>query len=353
VSAAPVVVEPTERDAFLAERAPTIGGSDVPAILGLSKYRDPFSVWLRITEARAGRVPPQTEDSDRLEMGRLMEPVIAGRAARRMGVTLREVPRLVHPQFPWMTGAVDREIVEEDGDVECKSVEWDPLKLWSDPDLGEVQRIPEDYYVQVVTYIGLRIARKEARPHHVAAQFGFQKLRLYRYDPDRLIVATWQAILEKMHAFWETYVVTGNPPPVGSSPATEAWLKAKFPMHGDEKPVRVDNSDDVAEVFRAYKQAKEQFDVAEKTKDALENEIRRLVGDSYGLEGQNGGLSYRATWPYIKAKTALVTDYEKILGELVEMHKIDVPAQLIQKHSRVATVKAGYRRLSPAVVKET
>lgn len=341
--------EDQARDAFLAERAPKIGGSDVPAILGLSKYRDPFSVWLRITEARAGRTPPQTEDSDRLEMGRLLEPVIAGRAARKLGVTLREVPTIVHPKYDWLAGHIDREIVEHDGDVELKSVEWDPLNLWSDPEKGEAQRIPEDYYVQVVTYLGLRLARKETRPHHVAAQFGFQGLRMYRVDPDRLVVATWEKILERLEDWWASHVLTGNPPPVGASKATEEWLKKSYPTHGDDKTLIVDNGDDVAEVFRAYAEAKKKAEETDSARDALENELKRLIGNRYGIQGANGGQEYRATWSYVKPLTGLVTDWEKVTADLCELHKVNLPAELIQNHTRPVTTRAGYRTLRASV----
>jgi predicted phage-related endonuclease len=341
--------EQLAHEEFQRERAPRIGGSDVPAILGMSKYRSAFDVWLRITEARAGRPVPQTEDNDRLEMGRLLEPVIAQRAERRLGLPLRTVETLRHPQFEWLSGNIDREVVDGSADVELKSVEWDPLNLWSDPSKGEEQRIPEDYYVQVVTYMGLRLARKETRPHHVAAQFGFQGLRMYRYDPDRLSIATWSKILERLHEFWERHVLTGEPPPVGASKATEAWLKEKFPTHGDDKTLIVDNSDDVAEVFRAYKAAADKFDEAEKNVTALENEIKRLVGARYGIEGENQGTKYRATWAYVKPQTGLVTDWKKVLDDVCELNKVSVPVESIQNNTRPVTFRAGYRTLRPGV----
>ena len=56
------------RQAWLAERRKTIGGSDAAGIVGLSRYATPYTVWADKT----GRLPEQ-EDNEAMRQGRDLE----------------------------------------------------------------------------------------------------------------------------------------------------------------------------------------------------------------------------------------------------------------------------------------
>ena len=45
----PVIIKPSSHDEWLAEREKGIGASEVAAILGLSPWDTPFSLWLKKT----------------------------------------------------------------------------------------------------------------------------------------------------------------------------------------------------------------------------------------------------------------------------------------------------------------
>jgi putative phage-type endonuclease len=84
VEARPVLVGHFEPGSpqWHAARAHGLGGSEIAAVLGLSRFESPFSLWHR----KAGRIPLQIEN-DEMEAGKLLEPVILQKFASK------------HPQY--------------------------------------------------------------------------------------------------------------------------------------------------------------------------------------------------------------------------------------------------------------
>ena len=76
------------RQAWLAERRKTIGGSDAAGIVGLSRYATPYTVWADKT----GRLPEQ-EDNEAMRQGRDLEEYVAKRWARMPAWSARRPPR--------------------------------------------------------------------------------------------------------------------------------------------------------------------------------------------------------------------------------------------------------------------
>ena len=62
------------REEWLKLRKKTIGGSDAAAVVGLSKWASPYSVWADKT----GKVPDK-EDSEAMRQGRDLEEYVASR----------------------------------------------------------------------------------------------------------------------------------------------------------------------------------------------------------------------------------------------------------------------------------
>lgn len=86
-----------------AARAQGIGGSEIAAVLGLSRWESRFSLWHR----KAGTVPPQEENAE-MEAGKRLEPVILQKFlddhpeyAAMVGGTY------CHPDRPWQIANPD------------------------------------------------------------------------------------------------------------------------------------------------------------------------------------------------------------------------------------------------------
>ncbi len=67
----PIIIKPANREEWLKAREDGIGASEVAAVLGLSPWETPFSLWLRKT----GQVPP-LEENEAMHMGHLLEGIV-------------------------------------------------------------------------------------------------------------------------------------------------------------------------------------------------------------------------------------------------------------------------------------
>jgi putative phage-type endonuclease len=119
---------------FTRERTKYLGGSDIGAILGVSKYRSALDVWLEKT----GRII-STVDNLPVRFGTFAEEFVAREYASQTGYCLAHSEAgLAHPKYPFMVGHIDRfvfttsaaltkELINSDGScaaahlLECKT----------------------------------------------------------------------------------------------------------------------------------------------------------------------------------------------------------------------------------------
>ena len=93
----------TAREAFLAERATGLGGTDLAAILGYG-FRTPVEVWMEKT----GQMPPD-EGSMRLRFGQHAEDFVAREYTEATGRRVQRYTKMLrHPDHPCILGHVDR-----------------------------------------------------------------------------------------------------------------------------------------------------------------------------------------------------------------------------------------------------
>ena len=111
---------------FTHNRASFIGGSDVAALLGLSKYRSAMDVWLEKTGKKVDR-----KDRFALRFGSFAESFIADEYALLTGEHLIEHSQgLIHPEYSFCVGHIDRFVLEkkelplvaEDGALNAKKL---------------------------------------------------------------------------------------------------------------------------------------------------------------------------------------------------------------------------------------
>ena len=133
------------REEWLKERKKSLGGSDMGAVLGLNKYRSPYTVWAEKT----GRIGEEPEN-EAMRIGRDLEPYVASRfeevsrkGVRRMNYLLRR------EDCPHLHANIDRQILGESSGLECKTASALNLKRYKGGDF------PESYYAQCVTYLAV------------------------------------------------------------------------------------------------------------------------------------------------------------------------------------------------------
>jgi putative phage-type endonuclease len=170
-----------DREAWLDLRRHGIGGSDVSAIVGLSNYATPLSVWLEKT----GLYRPDDDPSEAMEWGNILEPVVADEFSRRSGIPTTPYKFLLaHPEHPWMLANVDRLItadpvllVDEHGVYEGKTTNAFARADWGtedDPKVPDHALLQSHHYLAVT---GLPYA-------YVAVLIGGQRLVWRRVERD-------------------------------------------------------------------------------------------------------------------------------------------------------------------------
>lgn len=192
----------TDHSEFLAARQSGIGGSDIAAILGLSRYKSPVDVYLSKTAPEA-----QQENAEHLYWGHALEAPIIRRFREETGFTVEPQPPIMrHPQHEWALANADALILGADGMpegiLEIKTSSAFKSREWGADDSDE---IPIEYIAQVQWYMGIF----NVDYGYLAVLIGGNSYKHYRLERDREL---FDAMLEKARAFWHRHVLSGIPP---------------------------------------------------------------------------------------------------------------------------------------------
>ena len=206
------------------DRLVTIGGSEIGAVLGLSRWASPLDVW-----NRKMRKTGETEATEPMRWGTLLEDTVAREWASRTGKHAWKCNKtFLHDTLP-LSANVDRLVCPDTGKrprpyaagkffpgtelLEVKTSRSD--HGWGD-DGSEV--IPMVYAAQGQQYLGI----PGLDVCNVAVLIGGSTLKTYRIARDDRVI---NRMFELAGQWWQTHVATGNPP----APRTAAEVEQLFP----------------------------------------------------------------------------------------------------------------------------
>lgn len=263
---------------WLGRRKFGIGGSDAAAILGLNKYATPYTVWLEKTNRAE---PDDLSDNEKVYWGTVLEPVIADEFARRNPEFDVLEPGAMYQsvEYPWMLASVDRVIYEQPGNPEDDNP-WEPVGILEIKTCGERMRpewedgVPDYYLAQVNHYLavtGYQFA-------YVAVLIAGQEYREYRIERDDEDI---DYLIEKESEFWYEYVEADKVPPLTGNRADSEAVMEQYSVADD---LFVKMLDDDAPEVGAYVEIGEKIKELESEKSRLNNEIKMLIGDHWGIE---------------------------------------------------------------------
>lgn len=202
-----VMNEPRPRHTYL-------GGPDLAAIAGASRYQGPYDVYLRKT----GQA--ETPDNAPMEWGRRLEGAVAQAYSDKTGHTLEQPSTIFHPEFGFIGGTPDYLVTDDAGILlECKTSAEEQLRMVDDkgdPLWGPTgtDEVPLDYYVQCQAYMGLTGRRRcDLAVFFLGAR---REFRIYTLEFDRELFGL---VLEKGVSFWRDHVEARVPPPMDLIPS--------------------------------------------------------------------------------------------------------------------------------------
>ena len=181
---------------WLERRKTGITGTDICAIMGLSKYKSVKDVWYD----KLGYGHPVVEN-EKMKWGKILEPVIRDYYAEKNNVKVAEVGFVRHPTEPWIIGTPDGVVVDDNGKhqwlIEIKTarvMNKSTEKLWSE---GSV---PVDYMYQVYWYL-LLLDLPFGDVAVLKNGSEYAQIRINRNKEQE------EAMIQKCKDFWFNYVV--------------------------------------------------------------------------------------------------------------------------------------------------
>jgi putative phage-type endonuclease len=222
------------------------------------------------------------DEADWLDWGHVQEPVIADWYERTTAQKLQlggPVYSREHPHF-WAT--LDRTVIGAGKIVEIKNVGSPALyRHW---DVSSQDGVP--HYVRAQATIAM--AFHGARETDVVASIGGRPPHIWTlaHDPELA-----ELLIQGALRFWER-VVNRTPPPLDATPASRAYLLAKYPTNADRTMLIADERAEAWAAERIELAVAESKAKARKT--ILDNELLHLVGDASGIEGNGWKLTWKS-----------------------------------------------------------
>ena len=261
------------RAEWLQARRKSVGASDVPAILGLSPWASPMSVWAE----KVGIEAPPPENEELLAWGLTMEPAIAAAYQRQTGRRVAFDPKWQMRHYgspcvgfkPNLSATLDgitfRQGVDGDdrGPLEFKNVDGGKWEDW-------LEGPPLMYQAQVQAQIAVMDAQWGA----IAASIGGRPPVCFDLERDDAFIA---AMLDAVADFWQL-VETRTPPPPDGTDATKRALARIYPRH--KQGLRKVLPPEAEIWFRMRQEAKAAIKIAQAQVDEAEAEIKAAMGDA-------------------------------------------------------------------------
>ena len=274
----PRIIRPTSHEEWLRSRKEGIGASEVGAIIGVSPFDSPFSIWLKKT----GQVEPEPENEAML-MGHLLEDAVAKRWEIETGQKVIKASAAdiiyVHPKYPHMRVTPDRIAKGRKKLLECKTTVM-PV---------DENNLPPHWVAQVTyqMYVtGIHdsdIAWLESGRH-----FGYANVP---YDEEFA-----EFIACKVQEFWYENVLGGKEPDA----INVEDLAVKVPKSTPEKSVTADES--ALDQIAVLREKKAMYEALGDEITDLQNSLKMFMEDSEALLDADGTVLL--TWKSGKDKTS-------------------------------------------------
>lgn len=257
-----------------------VGGSDVAAVAGRSRYATPLDIYkFKIGEEED--VPEDEDYSVPMWLGKELEPIYRKRFMQQTGLDVIVPDKTFrHSKYHWMISNVDGIIPSEKAILEIKHVGFRSIHKWGADGSDE---IPEEGLMQSSHY------RKGMEEHGIEKAYVFtclggQEFRTYIYNKTDILE---KRIIEIEQTFWVDHVQKLIPPdPQHRADALKLW-----PASTEDKIVADEKTKEVIDNIKTIRQKVKEL---EAEKDQLETNLYAFLKESSLLEDEWG--QKLATW---------------------------------------------------------
>lgn len=279
------------REEWLELRRHSIGGSDAAAIIGLSKWASPYTVWADKT----GRLPDKP-DTEAMRQGRDLEEYVAQRFSEATGKRVKRCNAILYnPAYPHSHADVDRMIVGENAGLECKTTSTLDVKQFRGVEF------PEKYYAQCVHYMAITGADR----WYLAVLVLGKEFHVYTLERDE---AEIRALMDAETSFWEQYVETDTPPAADGAESTTDAIRTIY----------ADSSQSICILFGRETLLEEYMALKSQSKalDARIAEIQNTIMEDMQDAERGECGAYTVIWKAQERETFQRKEFEKAHPEI-------------------------------------
>lgn len=246
---------------WLRLRQSGIGGSDVAAACGLSRWKSPVELWMektgQIEAAPAGEAA---------YWGQVMEPIVRNEFCKRSGMEVRNVNSMLqHSRLPFMLANLDGLIIDPfkgKGVFEAKTANVFVKDEWENG-------IPDEYALQVQHYLAVTDLSYAC----IAVLIGGNTFSWRYIERNDSII---DLIVQLESRFWK-HVEERIPPPIDGSNASKELLNRLYPL-GKKNTIELPEGS--LELIEAYEEARKAEEEANKLKELAANQLKSMLGDN-------------------------------------------------------------------------
>jgi len=263
---------------FSVDRSKYIGGSDIGAILGLSRFRSLIEVWMEKTGKQIKKL-----DSLPIRFGSFAEEFVASEYSRATGFELiHDESIYIHPEHSYMSAHIDRFVLEDRSPSPTRILECKTASPFTSGEWGEIgsDEVPMNYLCQFIWYMAITNINKV----DLAVLFANSDFRVYEISRDLELEST---ILQKASVFWNDYVLKDLPPPAQS----EADYQALFSKGDPAKSVEAKAQ--TLESTKRLQALNSEINIREEEISSIKQSIMNQMGEAESLLYQGKML---ATW---------------------------------------------------------
>lgn len=279
----------------IAERRNYIGSTDSAAILGLSRYGTPLSVWAEKTGAI---VPEDISGKLPVRLGHKLEQAVAELFTEETGKKLHRVNETVfHPKYNFLAANLDRRVVGEKAVVEIKNVGAFRRDEWREG------QSPAEYICQVMHQLAVTGWDRG----YLVALIGNTDFEIRTIERDEQAL---KDLVNREVSFWNDFVVPKIMPSI--SRGDKDTLSALFPLAEDGKEIELD--DRAAAICDSLDGLRSDLKGLDGSIALAENELKAMLGTAdAGIVGDR-----KIFWSNILTRRLDAEDLKKEMPEIYE-----------------------------------
>lgn len=306
---------------WLEKRRSGLGGTDTPAICGLSRYKGPYEVWCE----KLGLVSKPI-DNPQTKLGRALEPYIAREWGEKFKLELVKGEFVKHDLIEWLLGTPDYLVRNQRRGLDCKYISSEEVEKFYGVD--GTDDLPMHYWGQGQHYMELF----DYDYWHFGCLMTDGEVHDYPVERDPVYLRTMR---ETCDIFWNKHVKEGIPPEPTLTSACQEYIDARFPRHKDKLVVRAKPGDALEELVYLLRDAKVAAKQTACAAEELELRIKAVMGEAASVLWCG---DEKITWK--NNRDSEKTDWEAALKEILTSlplgkEQTRYAFDIIQKHREI------------------